>query len=731
MEPPATELFQQVCREIGSLVPCDRISVALAAPGAGRFVVVTVHPENGGSPTWDFPLEESCAALVLKRRRAEFLSDIGTEFRWPEEEILHRQGIRDAAFLPLLIGGAPYGVLILGSKEPHSLEGRGVRFLERAGGLIATAIAASRWDSPALVTAVEGSPVGERPDAPLNGLRRAFRQMVAFSRVSNRIVQEDDLDTACRLFLETIRDHSGYRRAVLTLLDAEGRERQWYFTGLGDDDIDSFHSHKMTPAQREQIFQPRFQTGNSYLVPASSGIAIGGLRPAPAEGRGKTAAGDLLFIPLHGAGQSIVGTVMLDDPVRPEAPTAETLSSLELFASTMAHAVEKKHLDQEVKMTQARLRVAQDQLLQAEKLSSIGQLISGVTHELNNPLAGIMGFSQLLLKAEMNPKARKNLERIHQEAVRCQKIVQTLLTFSRRHKPEKSSQSLNEVIDGVIELRAYQLQVDDVAVIRRYDRSLPRTLLDIHQIQQVVLNLVNNAHHAMMQVGDRPRRLTIVTEREGGLVRARFIDTGPGIPRDRLEKIFDAFFTTKGPGKGTGLGLNLSRAIVKDHQGTLTADSSLGDGATITLDLPLVDAPSPEKHKAVKEPRVAAPLRLLVVDDEEVLCEVLADFLTSVGHVVETARDGRKALEIAKGKDFDVILTDLKMPGLDGQGLYEQLTKVKPQMAPRFIFSTGDLANARTQSFFQKTGCLYLSKPFKLEAVLATIDQLSARLRAA
>ncbi len=723
MEQPAPELFQQVCREVASQVPCDRIGLALPSRDGDRFVVVTVHPEGSESPTWEIPRDGSCCAQVLKRRKPEFCSNLGAEFRYPEEERLHRQGIRDAALLPLFLGGEPYGVLILGSKEPRSLEGKGIRALERSSGLIALAIAATRWERPAIVSAVsESSAAG-----PSTALQRAYRQMVAFSRVSNRIVQEDSLEAACRLFLDTIREHSGYRRAVLTLLDAQGRDSQWFFTGLTDDDIDYFHAHKMMPAQRAVLFVERYKTGNSYCVPATVAGDRSGLRP-PAGG-----ASDLLFIPLYGGGGSLVGTVMLHDPKESGAPSAEALSSLELFASEVAHAIEKKRLDQAVKSAQTRLRAAQEQLMQAEKMSAIGQLISGVTHELNNPLSGVMGFAQLMLAGEVNPKARKNLERIYSEAVRCQKIVQNLLTFSRRHQPEKTSRSLNDAVNSVLELRAYQLQVDDVEVVRRYDPNLPPTMLDFHQMQQVILNVVNNAHHAMLQAGGRPRRLTVVTERAGDRVRARFIDTGTGIPRERLEKIFDPFFTTKEPGKGTGLGLSVSRAIIRDHQGQMSADSLLGEGTTITIDLPLVDGTvAPEAKDEEKTPATPRkPLRLLVVDDEEVLVELLSDFLKGAGHTVDRARDGRKALELARSNDYDVILSDLKMPGLDGQGLYEQLRKVKPDMARRFIFSTGDLANPKVQTFFQATGSLYLSKPFKLESVLKILDQVAERLRAA
>jgi len=376
----------------------------------------------------------------------------------------------------------------------------------------------------------------------------------------------------------------------------------------------------------------------------------------------------------------------------------------------------------------------QSQLLQAEKMSAIGLLISGVTHELNNPLSGIMGFAQLLLTSEVNPKTRKHLERIHSEAVRSQKIVQNLLSFARRHKPQKTHEDLNRVIDGVLDLRAYQLKVDNVEVVRRYDRRLPKTMLDFHQLQQVILNVVNNSHHAMMEVGDRPRRLVIETRRTGPMLRASFTDSGTGIPKDRLESIFDPFFTTKRGGKGTGLGLSVSRAIIKDHQGAVTADSVVGEGTTIHIDLPLVgekrghDAPEDDTQEASGPPM---SLRLLVVDDEMILVELLTEFLKMHGHQVDEARNGQTALKLATANDYDVILSDLKMPGLDGQGFYERLLKIKPAMARRFIFTTGDLANPKTQAFFQSSGCPYLSKPFRLEMVLTLLQQIARNAQAA
>ena len=699
------EVLQQVCREIGDLLQCDRICLALPSSDATRITLLTAHPRSERQSPRSVRRKGSRAARVLKRGSVEYSANLRKATRYPEDRILRDQGIAEAAFVPLGPCDRAGCVLILGSNEPGGMEGKAAGIPREALSRVAAAIGAAR-------------PEAEEPGSVL-------RRVAEFSKVANRIVQEDDLDTVCRLFLEAVRGHSGYTRAVLTLLDGQGSDLKFFFTGFTDQQIDYFHAHKPTKEQREAIFREGRRIGNSYLV-AASGCNDGGLRPGVAK--------DLLFIPLHGSGSTLVGTVMLVEPEAAAQPTAESLSLIELFAGQMGHAIQKKGLDREIEAMEAKLLSVQSQLLQAEKMSAIGLLISGVTHELNNPLSGIMGFAQLLLASELNPKVRQHLERIHNEAVRSQKIVQNLLSFARRHKPQKTYEELNRVIDGVLELRAYQLKVDNVEVMRRYDARLPKTMLDFHQLQQVILNVVNNAHHAMMEVGDRPRRLVIATQMSGAMLRASFTDSGTGIPKDRLESIFDPFFTTKRGGKGTGLGLSVSRAIIKDHQGAVTAESVLGEGTTIHIDLPLIaeqrpDGPSVEDKKAKGGP--PRRLRILVVDDETILVELLTEFLKMNGHAVDEARNGQAALKLATANDYDVILTDLKMPGLDGQGFYDRLLKVKPQMARRFIFTTGDLANPKTQAFFQSTGCSYLSKPFRLESVQSLLHQISRSVRAA
>jgi signal transduction histidine kinase/ActR/RegA family two-component response regulator len=571
------------------------------------------------------------------------------------------------------------------------------------------------------------------PQAPAGDPAGYERLLVASALAAVRLERETDLHAAAAHFLSALRQHYGARRAILTVSDSQGRDLQWFFAGLSNADIDHYHLHRPTAGERDAWFTDERRAGAAYAVPLAACRARAGLRAAP----GATAGADteeILVIPFRGIDGEILGTLVVDDGRDHATRDPATAATLVLFAGSMGRLLERKRLDHFARSAETRLRQTQEQLMQADKLSAIGQLISGVAHELNNPLSGVMGFTQLLQANETNPKAMQHLDRIYNEAVRCQRIVQNLLSFARRHKPEKTPRNLNETIEAVLDLRAYQLQVDDVAIERRYDPSLPPTMLDAHQIQQVVLNLVNNAHQAMMANNGRPRRLTVATDVHQGRLRASIADTGSGIPQDRIHRLFEPFFTTKEAGKGTGLGLSVSLGIINDHQGTMAAESTVGEGSRFVFDLPIVACEAAPERPAPTEVlgRVtrSAPLLVLVVDDEPMLTELLSDLLKSVGHEVDRARDGRVALRMALARPYDVILSDLKMPGLDGQGLYEEVCRQRPAMSGRFIFSTGDVVNPEAQEFLRASGCSYLSKPFKLEAVLALVDQ-AARARAA
>jgi two-component system NtrC family sensor kinase len=233
----------------------------------------------------------------------------------------------------------------------------------------------------------------------------------------------------------------------------------------------------------------------------------------------------------------------------------------------------------------------QEQLVQSAKLSAIGQMISGVAHELNNPLTTVMGYAQLLLVGELDETVKADLQRIYDDALRAQRIVQDLLTFARQKKPERSPTDINETLERTLALRAYALEMDSIKLVTEFEEDLPWTMADGYQLQQVFLNIINNSYQAMAQQG-KAGTLAVRSECIGGnTIRVTFGDTGPGIPDEVLKRIFDPFFTTKDVGMGTGLGLSVSHGIIQEHGGRIWAESDPGQGAVFVVELPVVRWP--------------------------------------------------------------------------------------------------------------------------------------------
>ena len=380
-----------------------------------------------------------------------------------------------------------------------------------------------------------------------------------------------------------------------------------------------------------------------------------------------------------------------------------------------------------------------EQLMQQEKLAAVGQLVSGVAHELNNPLAGVMAFSQLLLSApsghgdqgalEGDPiDPREAIQTIHEEAKRAAKIVSNLLTFARQHQPERTLADLNRVVLDTLELRRYTLRVRQIEVDLRLDENLPLTWADPFQLQQVVLNLVANAEHAL-EDWKGERRITVATScvcRLGAerreLIVLRVSDTGPGIADQHLPRIFNPFFTTKPVGQGTGLGLSISDGIVREHDGRIRAETGATGGATFHVELPYVEPPNAECTHARRSPLATRhSQRVLVVDDEPSIRGAVTKFLRSHGHVVDTVGSGKEALALVAQRRYDAILLDLRMPDMPGDVLYAELHDRAPSVAERVVFLTGDTQSESARGFLESTGRPTVSKPFLLDDLAAVL----------
>jgi PAS domain S-box-containing protein len=369
-----------------------------------------------------------------------------------------------------------------------------------------------------------------------------------------------------------------------------------------------------------------------------------------------------------------------------------------------------------------------EQLLHNEKMAAVGSLVSGVAHELNNPLAGVTGFAQLLLERHQDPALRKSLERIRNESERAAKIVKNLLAFARKHKPEVTRVAINELLEKTLELRAYEMRVSNIKVVTDLPRDLPLTQADPAQLQQVFLNVVVNAEQAMTEAHHKGV-LTVSTASTGGRIEIRIEDDGPGIAPEHLKQIFEPFFTTKKVGKGTGLGLSICFGIIRDHGGTIAAESTLGRGTTFRISLPLVATVAKEAEpEEVLRPAAPAvpPATILVVDDEMSTRELIRETLIIRGHTVDAVESGPLALAALGAKRYDLVVSDLKMPEMTGQELFARVGKDDPGLAARFIFTSGDTVSPVTRSFLEGSGRPYLLKPFQVRDLVAEVEKALA-----
>jgi PAS domain S-box-containing protein len=373
------------------------------------------------------------------------------------------------------------------------------------------------------------------------------------------------------------------------------------------------------------------------------------------------------------------------------------------------------------------LKAAQTKLVQAEKLSTIGEVISGVAHELNNPLSGVLGFSQLLMARHGDGPLVRELEKINESAQRCQKIVKNLLSFARAHKPERKYLGVNGILEKTLDLKKYQLHVNTIEVERHLDRELPLTMVDFHQLQQVLLNLINNAQHAMAATRDRPGRLTVRTSHASGTLRIEGTDNGEGMDTETLERIFDPFFTTKEPGEGTGLGLSVSYGIIKEHGGQIYARSRRNEGTTFLVELPVwkdASAKAPSERSTVPNGDSHPGGQILVVDDEPLVIDLLMDVLTEAGHHVDTAANGVEACRKVGDRRYDLVITDVRMPEMNGIDLYRNVLTTRPELRGKVIFVTGDLIDKSVVDFLAAVNARTLPKPLEIHQVPDTVREL-------
>lgn len=355
--------------------------------------------------------------------------------------------------------------------------------------------------------------------------------------------------------------------------------------------------------------------------------------------------------------------------------------------------------------------------LQAEKMATVGQLASSAAHELNNPLTSIMGYAQILLHKTGGRQEEARM--IFGEAERARRIVRNLLFVARPEAPERTRVNINEIVERTIELRSYELKLHNIEVRRELDDQLPETLGNPHQIQQLVLNLLVNAEQAIAENGGKPVIHVRTRSFSSAHLRIEISDSGPGVPPEIAPRIFDPFFTTKPEGTGTGLGLAIVRSIAEQQGGKVWFENLPPGGAKFTAELPIVGVPKGEDNRRDKITvgtgnRLPAA-RILVVEDEPTVAQLIADVLREDGHRVEMVLDSQEGLRRVMRTQYDLIICDLRMPRLDGPAFYDALVRARSKSRHRILFITGDALGPHTLEFLQTHHLPYLAKPFLVE----------------
>lgn len=384
----------------------------------------------------------------------------------------------------------------------------------------------------------------------------------------------------------------------------------------------------------------------------------------------------------------------------------------------------------ERRAVEAEMARHREALYQSEKLSALGSLLAGVAHELNNPLSVVVGHAQLLKETAADARTVERATKIGNAADRCSRIVKSFLAMARQRPPERRAVDLADIVQATLDVTGYSLRTANIEVSLRIDPEVPPIWADPDQLNQVVTNLVVNAQQAMMESqGARKLRIAARYDDHRQEIVLELADTGPGIPEEIRGRIFDPFFTTKDIGEGTGIGLAVSHRIVEAHHGQIRVDSQVGEGAVFTVTLPATGEQAGERPRATRTGRhqPGATARILIIDDEPEVAQMLGDIMLAEGHEVETADSGERALQLLSSSSFDVILSDVRMPRLDGPSLYAALERRDPALLQRTAFVSGDTLSPSARVFLQRVHRPFLEKPFTLEEVRELVDQILGR----
>jgi len=564
------------------------------------------------------------------------------------------------------------------------------------------------------VTAYQGFllDITERKQAE-SEIRRRNRELMVLNSIAQTLTESLDLSDSLHRTLSQMAELFGLDATSLYLFDQEGTQLR-RIAAVGH--RSEFTRHFPPVSVKPELMRHIKAVHATFL--SAQGLP---LPPIFRDAQAREELVDVYIVVLWSKDRVIGGLVVGSRTPREFSPADVNL--LIAVGSQISSAIERSMLYEETRQAYENLRRTQEQLLHSEKLAAVGQLISGVAHELNNPLTAILGYSQLLTSSgQMGQQGIEYADKLYKQAQRTHRIVQNLLSFARQHKPERVPVQINQALEETLALRDYDLRMHNIRVHLDLAENFPVTSADPHQLQQVFLNMVNNAVDAILEhstEGD----LWVRTALHGDRLCIEFTDSGPGVKDP--SRVFDPFYTTKPVGKGTGLGLSICYGIITEHGGNIRVRNIPARGASFTIELPCQPVAVPIFSTQGQRPILGRDGRILLVDHDDSVLEAVGTILRGRDHRVQTARDVREARALLEKEEFDLIVADLHVSdGANGGGLGEWLDQHKPALSHRLIWMCAVAPSEDAGENIAGNGRQILQKPFKATDLLAAVDEL-------
>ena len=567
-------------------------------------------------------------------------------------------------------------------------------------------------DTAGNVTAYQGFllDITERKRAEQE-IRRRNRELLVLNSIGQTLMESMDLGDSLHRTLRQMAELFSLDACALYLFDEAGTKiRRVAAVGHRSEYARNFPPVALKPELLQHI----------KAVHATF-LSVQGL-PLPAIFREAQRKEELLsaYIVVLWSKDRVIGGLTVGSRTPKEFSPAD-VNLLIAVGSQLSSAIERTTLYEEARQAYENLRRTQEQLLHSEKMAAVGQLISGVAHELNNPLTAILGYSQLLTSSgQMGPQGVEYSEKLYKQAQRTHRIVQNLLSFARQHKPERVPVQLNLILEETLALRDYDLRMNHIRVHLELAPDLPYTSADPHQLQQVFLNMVNNAVDAMLEHSNEGD-LWVRTGANGDKLFIEFTDSGPGV-KD-ASRVFDPFYTTKPVGKGTGLGLSICYGIVSEHGGSIQVRNVPPRGASFTIEVPYQPTKAAKAIDSLQATEQVREGRILLIDQDDSVLEAVGAILREREHQVETAKTAADAMAILEKQEFDLVLADLDLSGTAAQNiLHDWILARRPGLAKRCIWMRGVAPLGCPPEQATRNGNYILQKPFKTVELHAAID---------